>query len=123
MKVITIESEPVEEWIWVTGYKGTDKDMKCRDRQFELNKRFDISEEKAVELCSHGFHLCRTLSSVFRHYFIDNSNRFFEVKALVKKKDYDRGENDDLAAKSIIFTRELAEYEILKAWFIFNTVV
>ena len=119
-----------EEWIWIDGYKGTDKNMKCRDYQFEMNKCFDISDDKPVELCGHGFHLCVSLSKVLNYYPIHNGNRFFEVKALVRKSDYDnlgpqyydydpyfgrryRGEIDKLAAKSIIFTRELTTDEIL----------
>ena len=121
--------EPAEEWIWINGYKGTDRDMKCRGYQFELNKCFDISDDKKVELCEHGFHLCAKLSKVYNYYGIGEGNRFFEVKALVRKKDYDAlgpryyidvygyktrgGENDKLAAKSIIFTRELTIDEIL----------
>jgi hypothetical protein len=66
---------------------------------------------------------------VYNYYHIGGGNRFFEVKALVRKKDYDAlgpkytstsygykqlvGENDKLVAKSIIFTRELTMDEIL----------
>lgn len=122
-------SEPAEEWIWINGYKGTDRDMKCRDYQFELNKCFDISDDKKVEMCEHGFHLCARLDKVYGYYRIGNGNRFFEVKALVRKKDYYNlgpqyirdpygydefiRENDKLVAKSIIFTRELTFDEIV----------
>lgn len=121
--------KPTEEWIWINGYKATDKDMKCRGYQFELNKCFDISDDKPVELCEHGFHLCAKFNKVLNYYRIGDGNRFFEVKALVRKRDFDNlgprycvkdcgfkhylGENDKLAAKSIIFTRELTIDEIL----------
>lgn len=126
----TMEEKPVEEWIWVNGYKGTDSDMKCRDYQFEMNKCFDISDDKPVEVCEHGFHLCPEFLNVFHYYSVGNNNRFFEVKALVRKKDFENlgpvyhvdpygyrhhiYDNDKLAAKSIIFTRELTVDEILK---------
>lgn len=32
-------TETEEEWVWVDGFKGTDKDMRCRDFQYELGKR------------------------------------------------------------------------------------
>lgn len=117
-----------EEWVWVTGYKGTDKDMKCRDYQYEMNKCFDISDDKDVEVCEHGFHMCLKLRDVYGYYNVRDNNRFFEVKALVRKKDkeeyghhYDyklhRGYDiDKLAAKSIIFVRELTADEILKGF-------
>ena len=126
---IALADELEEEWIWITGYKATDKDMKCRGYQFELTKQFDISDDKPVELCSHGFHLCERLTRVFQYYSIGDNNRFFEVKALVRKKDHENlgpqytidshgyrtyiGEIDKIAAKSIILTRELTADEIL----------
>ena len=45
-----------EEWIWVTGYKGTDKDMKCRDYQYELGKQHDMPEGTDITMCYSGFH-------------------------------------------------------------------
>ena len=124
------KTEPVkEEWIWVDGFKATDKDMKCRDYQYELHKCFDISDDKEVVECEHGFHLCKELKDVFKYYAIGKSNRFFEVKALVRKTDYELYSGGDfvwnahymsiapgkdkLVAKSIIFTRELTVDEIL----------
>lgn len=118
-----------EEWVWVDGFKGTDKDMKCRDFQFELDKQFDISDDKKVEVCEHGFHMCLKLHHVHGYYAVCGGNRFFEVKALVRKKDladygkhevnsyfmYSR-EIDKLAAKSIIFTRELTLDEIFSPY-------
>lgn len=125
--------KPVEEWIWVTGYKGTDKDMKCRDYQYEMNKCFDIPNETDVEKCTYGFHLCRDLTDVYQFYPIVNGNRFFEVRALVRKEDFEsyvggngftivrRGSeyvyeysHNKLVARSIIFVRELSIDEILK---------
>ena len=67
---------------------------------------------------------------MFKYYPIGNNNRFFKVKALVRKEDYDNlgpmyftgtysfkmygSINDKLAAKSIIFIEELSVDEILK---------
>lgn len=128
--VKALEDKLIEEWIWVDGYKATDKDMKCRGYQFEFTKCFDISDDKPVELCEHGFHLCPEFEDVFHYYSVCDGNRFFEVKALVRKSDFEMlgpiyhvdpygykheiGKRDKLAAKSIIFTRELTADEILK---------
>jgi hypothetical protein len=100
-----------EEWIWVEGYKGTDKDMKCRDMQYELNKTYE--HEGKIELCESGFHFCKELSNVFGYYSLDNGNRFFKVKCLVIK---DKWESDDnkFTAKEIIFTEELGYKELEK---------
>ncbi|HDK7194899.1 TPA: hypothetical protein PTV74_003206 [Clostridium botulinum] len=80
------EKEDTEEWIWVEGYKGTDKDMKCRDFQYELSRTFKHDGE--VELCESGFHFCLQLKDVFYYYQLNANNKFFKVKGLVKKDDY-----------------------------------
>ena len=54
-------------------YKGTDKDMKCRDFQFELGKEYEEAEAK---LCNKGFHGCEYPLDVFAHYTPADS-RFF----------------------------------------------
>jgi hypothetical protein len=121
----TITSAPEEEWIWVEGFKGTDKDMCCRDYQYELGKQYDIPKGEKVALCESGFHFCLSLKDVFGYYKIGNGNRFFKVKARVRKTDNDKyghyGYNgrryicyDKLAAKSIIFLSELTADEIFK---------
>lgn len=125
-------AKPVEEWVWVDGYKGTDEWMQCRDGfQYELHKTYDIPEDKEVVLCEYGFHLCLELNDVFRYYDFCANNRFFKVKALVRKSDlkqysygyykhastdllYPRMGTHKLAAKSIIFTEEVILDELCK---------
>lgn len=116
---------PAEEWVWIEGFKGTCEDMTCRDYQFELDKQFDISDDQDVEVCKHGFHLSLTVKDVHEYYPIGGNLRYFAVKALVRKSDLDEyGKTkrdgwfahvvDKLAAKSIIFTRELTLDEIFE---------
>lgn len=128
-----VQEQPEEEWIWVEGYKGTDANMCCRSYQYEIGKQFDMPEGENVKTRDAGFHLCLNLKSVFNFYSIGQGNRFFKVKALVRKKDKERAENssssswttlpnysivcggeDKIAAKSIIFISELTQDEILK---------
>lgn len=109
----------VPEWIWVEGYKGTDKDMKCRGYQFELGKQFDMPEGSNISLCDSGFHFCTSLRDVFNYYDVENGNRFFKVRALVrKKKKEEPGLNFYITdsketSKSIEFISELTTDEIL----------
>ena len=117
--------QKTEKWIWVEGYKGTEKDMRCRDYQFELGKQFDMPEDEKIEICESGFHFCLQLSDVFGYYPIGRGNRYFKVKALVRKEDdesygkrvgfksYLPCRVDKLTSKSIIFERELDVDEIL----------
>ena len=59
------------------GYKGTDKELKCRDFQFEIGK--DYEENEAI-LCEKGFHFCENPMDVLGYYSPDNS-RYHEVDA------------------------------------------
>ena len=108
-------AKPEKEYIWVKGFKGTDKDMRCQDDyQYELGKQFDLDVDIEPVVCSKGFHFCKELKSVFWHYKIGDGNRFFEVEALVKKSDWDTYD-DKYAAKSIHFVRELTADEVFEA--------
>lgn len=112
-----------EEYVWVEGYKGTDKNMKCRDYQYELNKQFNMSDDTKIDVCYSGFHLCPKLKQVFRYYGVTNGNRFFKVMALVPKKQTEKIWNgwagytdpEKYAAKSIIFLSECTPKEVLSA--------
>ena len=124
-----------EEWIWVKGFKGTEKDMSCKGYRYELGKQFDLDADIEPVLCEKGFHFCKSLENVFRYYKIGDGNRFFEVKALVKKSDLDPEQKknnipttyvpygyllgfddgkDKYAAKSIQFIRELTVDEVFE---------
>ena len=131
----TINTVEKDDYVWVKGFKGTDKDMRCQDYQYELGKQFDLDEDVEPVVCFKGFHFCKSLENVFRHYKIGGGHRFFEVEALVrksdldpKKKDYAKYANvacrsyypsshydDKYAAKSIRFIRELTVDEVFES--------
>lgn len=122
------QSDGPEEWVWVDGYKGTNKNMCCRDTSFEIGERFDMPEDARISVCSSGFHLCSKLEDVYSYYSIGDENRFFKVRALVRKSDYEKclcetratrsifgNTNDKLVAKSIEFVEERTLDEIFEA--------
>ena len=123
--------EKEEKWVWVTGYKGLDKDMKAYGGfQYEMDKLYIMPDGEPVVLCQSGFHLCLKLEDLYGYKSIGNGNRFFECSALVRESDlkkygstgevsfktyyYIGGEIiNKLAAKSIRLIRELSVDEIL----------
>lgn len=113
---------PEEKWVWVTGYKGTDKDMKCmNDFQYEIGRTYDMPAGEEIQACHSGFHMCLKLEDVFDYQKIEAGNRFFEVRALVRERDRNNygtivgfwSKCNKLAAKSIEIVRELSADEIL----------
>jgi hypothetical protein len=127
----------LDEWIWVEGYKATKKDMTCNKYQYMMGVRHDMPEGAEIKECESGFHFCRDLKDVFGYYGIEKGHRFFKVRALVRKKDYEeygKPVNDPttgpfgvyfgyvptiknkLTSKSIEFLSELTVDEILTAF-------
>lgn len=61
----------------IKGYKGFDKNMKCRNFQYEIGK--DYTYEGDVECCKCGFHFCENPFDVLS-YYSPSSSRFCEVE-------------------------------------------
>jgi hypothetical protein len=57
-------------------YKGFDKDLKCRNFQYEIGKTY---EEPTAELCEKGFHACEYPLDVFGYYAPGYMSRYCEV--------------------------------------------
>jgi hypothetical protein len=64
----------------IVGYKGFDKNMKCRGFQFEVGKTY--KEDKAI-ICEKGFHFCENPIDIFSYYDPANS-KFAEVSGAGK---------------------------------------
>lgn len=98
-----------DEYIWVDAFKGTDKDMICKGTQYEMN--VEKKYRGKIALGGKGYHVCGRLQDVFKTYDYDFKNRYFKVKALVRKTDYDNmnPNNTTLVAKAIKFTKEITD--------------
>jgi hypothetical protein len=66
------------------GYKGFDKDLKCRKESFQIG--FTYTKNAHLEqpkTCSEdGYHYCDTLEDVFQWYPLGNKNRYCKVEIL-----------------------------------------
>ncbi len=63
--------------------KGFDKDLKCRDFQFEVGGIYDTGHTTALELCTETvFHFCENIQQVHRFYKCDSDNRYCYIEVL-----------------------------------------
>lgn len=72
------------------GYKGFEKGLICRGKQYKENTVFE--EDEAV-ICESGMHFCENPFEVLEHYVLVNNdgsfNDFAEVEALAESKTND----------------------------------
>ena len=61
----------------IIAYKGFDKNLKCRDFQYEVGKEYEMDGD--IKCCERGFHACESPLEVFDYYDMLNS-RFAEVE-------------------------------------------
>ena len=92
------------------GYKGFDKDWKCRDKQYEVGKTY---EEAEARLCNKGLHFCENPFDVFNYYSPSNQSRYAVVEAenVTGEKDFDTKR----VAKKLTIKTELNLIGIVKA--------
>ena len=108
------------------GYKGFDKDLKCRGFQYEIGKTYEMDEEPI--LCKRGFHFCEKLIDVAPYYPIvvcvyneyfkieyvfESSNRYCVVEVIGDICGDKRFQHDTKhATNKIRIVRELDQKEI-----------
>ena len=99
-----------QDWIWIDAYKGTDANMVCKNgKRYRMNVEDNFNGK--IELGVSGYHVCTDLKHCFKTYDYDFRNRFFKVKALVKRTDYQyrNPNNTTLVAKAIKFVEEVTD--------------
>ena len=90
-------------------FKGFDKDLKCRDFQYEIGKEY--TEEKA-NICSYGFHACEFPMDVF-NYYPPSDSRYCEVD--LEANDQKSHDDSKRVGKKISVKAEIGIAGIIKA--------
>ena len=90
-------------------YKGFDKDLKCREFQYELGQEYRESE---AALCRNGFHACENPLDTFR-YYPPTDSRYCEVEL----DDNGQRNSDDskVCGEKIKIVSEIGLYSVIKA--------
>ena len=90
-------------------FKGFDKDLKCRDFQYEIGK--ECSEEKA-DICNYGFHACEFPMDVF-NYYPPSDSRYCEVE--LEANNQKSSDDSERVGKKISVKAEIGIAGIIKA--------
>ena len=61
----------------ITSYKAFDKNMQCRNFQYEVGKEYEMDGK--IKCCNRGFHACKSPMEVWEYYNMLNS-RYAEVE-------------------------------------------
>ena len=88
-------------------FKATDRDMCCRQFQYNLGEKFKTTR---ASLCHRGFHFCTNAFDLLNYYSgeIGRTVRFFEVK--VDKVAEEHSFDSKRVCKEITFLREIKSY-------------
>ena len=90
-------------------FKGFDKDLKCKDFQYEIGKEY--TEEKA-DICNCGFHACEFPMDVFG-YYPPSDSRYCEVD--LEENGQKSSDDSKRVGKKISVKAEIGIAGIIKA--------
>lgn len=90
-------------------YKAFNKDLTCRDFQYEIGKTYKMKEKPIV--CDRGFHACTKLDDVFNYYTWGKETRLCEVELLGDIVD-DSTRDSKVATNKIRIVRELTKKDL-----------
>ena len=94
----------------VKSFKGFDKNLKCRDFQYEVGETYE--EDAPIEACKAGFHACEQPIEVFG-YYPPSTSRYCEVE---QSGTLSRDSDDSKVASSCIrIGAEIGVLGIVKA--------
>lgn len=113
---------------------GPNGELRCRDTFFKLGEEKNVSGNRTVRACEHGFHACENPFKTFDFYSFNPAHVYGRVTLLAPF----RKESDKVAAKGIIvdeiftfphllkllakFARENANDQYVKDWVALNSI-
>ena len=91
----------------IKGYKAFNKDLTCREFQYEIGKEFEYKGK--IELCRSGFHFCKRIVDIQNYYNLkDESTRLCEIEAVGQVIEG----NDKCVTDKIKIIREISKDEM-----------
>lgn len=91
------------------GYKGFEKGLVCRGKQYAENTVF---EEDKAEICKSGMHFCALPHQVFSHYSPGENHEFAAVEAL---DDPVTDDNAKYCSEKLRIGAKISVFDMVKA--------
>ena len=103
----------------IKGYKGFNKGLVCRDKQYAENMVFN--EDKAT-LCENGMHFCENPLNVLKYYPYYNSDTksFSEYAEVEAPEDVTESDGEKFVTKQLKIGNKISFDELIKAGVEFN---
>ena len=99
------------------GYKGFDKDLKCRDFQYKVGETYEQKDKPVC--CDNGFHFCENPLDVLGYYpIIDEEGkyqRYCEVEAIGEIDKEKNSDDTKVCTNKIKIGVELSFEKLVKA--------
>ena len=92
-------------------FKGFDKDLKCRDFQYEVGGEYT---EESADICNKGFHACESPLEVFGYYAPGSGARYCEVELDANEQ---KSDDSKRVGKHIKIGAEIGIAGLVKAHF------
>ena len=99
----------------ITAYKGFDKNLRCKDFQYEVGKTYHHTGE--IKMCNSGFHSCLNPLDALNYYTPISESRYCEVEiwgAIDKSTDDSKVVSEYIFIKRELTLKELIEVYIKK---------
>lgn len=97
----------------ISSYKGFNKDLKCRDFQYEVGNSYE--QFGKIECCENGFHACTFPTDVFNYYPPINGARYCTV---IQSGDLDSNTmigDSKIASSKIYIESEISTEQLIEA--------
>ena len=107
-----------KERVFMEGYKGFNKDLKCRDKQYYENS---IAEEDEAIICNKGIHFCKDPAEVLNYYpLLDDDCNFNEFRKVEALDECFTDDNKKFVTKKIKLGSKLTFFDLINLSIDFN---
>lgn len=96
----------------IIGFKGFDKNLKCRDFQYEVGRDY-LMPSDSVKICSSGFHFSEKLIQTMNFYGKHSNNRYCLVKGFIPDDKINNWrQSDKVVTHNLKIIKELTKEDV-----------